>query len=74
MYFFRCYQIRDHLLIEHDVKGKPVQVRVNRRFGCELRCTSKYCGRKNGKNGKPPGLRGWKVASSLEIIIETDTK
>ena len=41
---YTCYQVRQKTHIHHDVYGKPVDVVVNRRVGCELRCVAKECG------------------------------
>ena len=38
-----CYQMRQQISIYHDVYGAPVNVTVNRKNGCELRCINKNC-------------------------------
>ena len=41
---YTCYQVRQPTHVHHDVYGKPIDVVVNRRVGCELRCVAKECG------------------------------
>ena len=38
-----CYQIKEEVNITEDTDGNPVDVKVNRRNGCELRCIAKDC-------------------------------
>ena len=42
-----CYQIKEEVRITEDTDGNPVDVKVNRKNGCELRCVTKDCGTKN---------------------------
>ena len=41
---YTCYQVQRQTQINHDVYGNPIDVVVNRRIGCELRCIAKECG------------------------------
>ena len=41
---YTCYQIKQETSIHQDVYGNPIDITVNRRMGCELRCVAKQCG------------------------------
>ena len=41
---YTCYQVRQETTISRDTQGDLVDVTVNRRNGCELRCIVKECG------------------------------
>ena len=42
-----CHQLKQEFTIQEDMHGDPVvDVTVNRRSGCELRCVNKHCGAK----------------------------
>ena len=43
---YTCSQVRHQTSVSRDVDGRPVDVVVNKRAGCELRCITKHCGRK----------------------------
>ena len=38
-----CYQMRQLTTIYHDIDGAPVNITINRKNGCELRCINKKC-------------------------------
>ena len=44
---YTCYQVQEQVEITRDVYGNPIDVTVNRRMGCELRCVGKECGMKD---------------------------
>ena len=44
-----CFQIRKEMTIYRDANNIPVEVTVNYKAGCELRCVEKNCGRNQKK-------------------------